>query len=136
MEKAKEYTDQPVRIAASETAVDSISLSERSRFDGVPAAMTASRRAYKRTDVSAADIDVVEVHDCFTIAEIMAIEDLGFVEKGEGGRAVENGLTTLGGELPVNTSGGLKSKGHPVGATGIAQIHELMLQLRGQADKR
>ena len=136
MDKAKEYTDQPVRIAASETAADSLSLSERSRFDGIPAAMTASRRAYQRAGVSAVDIDVVEVHDCFTIAEIMAIEDLGFVEKGEGGRAVEDGLTTLDGELPVNTSGGLKSKGHPVGATGIAQIHELMLQLRGQADKR
>ncbi|MGC9307251.1 MAG: thiolase domain-containing protein [Thermoplasmatota archaeon] len=136
MDKAKEYTDQPVRIAASETAADSLSLSERSRFDGIPAAMTASRRAYQRAGVSAADIDVVEVHDCFTIAEIMAIEDIGFVEKGEGGRAVDDGLTTLDGELPVNTSGGLKSKGHPVGATGIAQIHEMMLQLRGQADKR
>lgn len=136
LDKAKEYTDEPVKIAASETAADSISLSERSRFDGVPAAMSASRRAYQRAGISPADIDVAEVHDCFTIAEIMAIEDLGFVDKGEGGSAVDDGLTTLDGELPVNTSGGLKSKGHPVGATGIAQIHELMLQLRGQADKR
>ena len=76
------------------------------------------------------------MHDCFTIAEICAIEDLGFVKKGEGGKAIENKITTRDGSLPVNTSGGLKSKGHPVGATGVAQIIEIVLQLQGRAEKR
>jgi acetyl-CoA C-acetyltransferase len=92
--------------------------------------------AYKQAGVTPKDIDFAEVHDCFTIAEICAIEDLGFVKKGEGGKAVENNITPLNGSLPVNTSGGLKSKGHPVGATGVAQIVELTKQLRGEADKR
>ncbi|MDD1736402.1 MAG: thiolase domain-containing protein, partial [Methanothrix sp.] len=77
-----------------------------------------------------------EVHDCFTIAEILAIEDLGFVEKGQGGKATEEGLTARGGSLPINTSGGLKACGHPVGATGIKQAYEIVLQLRGEAGKR
>jgi acetyl-CoA C-acetyltransferase len=81
-------------------------------------------------------VDVAEVHDCFTIAEILAIEDLGFVEKGRGGIAVEEGLTALDGALPVNTSGGLKACGHPVGATGIKQAYEIALQLRGEAKRR
>ena len=79
---------------------------------------------------------MAEVHDCFTIAEILAIEDLGFVEKGQGGKATEEGLTALGGSLPINTSGGLKACGHPVGATGIKQAYEIVLQLRGKAGKR
>jgi acetyl-CoA C-acetyltransferase len=82
------------------------------------------------------DIDVAEVHDCFTIAEICAIEDLGFVEKGQGGRYVEEGNTAIGGRIPVNTSGGLKACGHPVGATGIKQAAEIINQLRGEAGKR
>jgi acetyl-CoA C-acetyltransferase len=135
-ETAREFTDKPVGIMASCHASDSISLSERSRFDAVPAAMEAAQRAYKQAGVLPRDIDFAEVHDCFTIAEIMAIEDLGFVEKGQGGKATEEGFTALDGDIPINTSGGLKSKGHPVGATGIAQIHELMLQLRGEAEER
>ena len=79
---------------------------------------------------------MAEVHDCFTIAEIIAYEDLGFCKPGGGGKLVESGETRLGGRLPVNTSGGLKSKGHPVGATGTAQAYEMYLQLTGQADKR
>ena len=82
------------------------------------------------------EIDVAEVHDCFTIAEIIAYEDLGFCKPGEGGRLIEEGITTLDGSLPVNTSGGLKAKGHPVGATGTAQAYEIYLQLTGQAEKR
>ena len=82
------------------------------------------------------DIDLAEVHDCFTIAEITAIEDLGFVERGKGGMATQEGLTAMDGEIPINTSGGLKSKGHPVGATGIAQINEVVIQLRGEAAQR
>ena len=82
------------------------------------------------------DIDVAEVHDCFTIAEIIAYEDLGFAEKGKGGMLIQDGETEIGGRIPVNTSGGLKAKGHPVGATGVAQIIEITLQLRGEAGKR
>ncbi len=89
-----------------------------------------------RQKITPDDIDVAEVHDCFTIAEILAIEDLGFVKKGEGGKAIDEKITTLDGKIPVNTSGGLKAKGHPVGATGVSQIAEIVLQLRGEADKR
>jgi len=87
-------------------------------------------------NIAPKDIDVAEVHDCFTIAEILAVEDLGFVKKGEGGKAIENKITTLDGKIPVNTSGGLKAKGHPIGATGVAQIAEIVMQLRGEADQR
>ena len=82
------------------------------------------------------DIDLVEVHDCFSIAEVMATEALGFFEPGQGGPAAENGLTALGGQIPVNPSGGLKSKGHPVGATGVAQVVEVSTHLRGEAGDR
>jgi acetyl-CoA C-acetyltransferase len=92
--------------------------------------------AYKRAGLKPKDIDVAEVHDCFTIAEILAIEDLEFVKKGEGGKAISDKITTLDGRIPVNPSGGLKAKGHPIGATGVAQIAEIVLQLRGEADKR
>jgi acetyl-CoA C-acetyltransferase len=81
-------------------------------------------------------IDFAEVHDCFTFAELMAYEDLGFCKPGEGGKLIESGETRLGGKIPVNTSGGLKAKGHPVGATGTAQAYEMYLQLTGQAGKR
>jgi acetyl-CoA C-acetyltransferase len=135
-ETAREFSDTPIRILASCHASDTLALSGRSRFDALPAAIAAAKRAYKQADVSPQDIDFAEVHDCFTIAEIMAIEDLGFVEKGKGGPATAEGLTALDGEIPINASGGLKSKGHPVGATGIAQIHELMLQLKGEAGER
>ena len=87
-------------------------------------------------DVTPEDLDVAEVHDCFTIAEIIAYEDLGFAQEGKGGALAETGETRLSGRLPVNTSGGLKAKGHPVGATGTAQAYEVYLQLTGQADKR
>jgi acetyl-CoA C-acetyltransferase len=86
--------------------------------------------------LSTRDIDLVEVHDCFTIAEICAIEDLGFCRKGEAGKMTEEGVTALSGSLPVNTSGGLKACGHPVGATGIKQVFEIVQQLRGEAGKR
>jgi acetyl-CoA acetyltransferase len=87
-------------------------------------------------DVKPEDVDVAEVHDCFTIAEIIAYEDLGFCKPGEGGRLIDSGETKLGGRIPVNTSGGLKAKGHPVGATGTGQACEIYLQLTGQAEKR
>lgn len=96
----------------------------------------AAKQAYAMADKKPEDIDLVEVHDCFTIAEICVIEALGFVERGKGGKAVEEGLTAVGGKIPVNASGGLKSKGHPVGATGAAQVVEIVEQLRGKAGER
>jgi acetyl-CoA C-acetyltransferase len=92
--------------------------------------------AYKQAGVTHKDIDLAEVHDCFTIAEIVATEDLGFCKKGEGGKLLDEGVTQIGGKIPVNTSGGLKAVGHPVGATGIKQAIEIVLQLRGEAGKR
>jgi len=136
LEKAKEYTDKIVKISASVVATDTLSLHRRKSFDSIPAAYHAAQRAYKMAGVEPKDIDLAEVHDCFTIAEIMAIEDLGFVERGKGGKATEDGLTAIDGEIPINTSGGLKSKGHPVGATGVAQVNEIVMQLRGEAGDR
>ena len=136
LDMAKKYTDKIVKILASAQASDTISLHNRKRFDALPAAIHAARQAYKMAGVEPKDIDLAEVHDCFTIAEIMAIEDLGFFEKGQGGKASEDGLTALDGQIPINTSGGLKAKGHPVGATGVAQVNEIVMQLRDEAGKR
>ncbi|MCD6432101.1 thiolase domain-containing protein [Candidatus Bathyarchaeota archaeon] len=135
-ELAKKYTDTPVHIIGSGQASDSIGIYERESFTSLIAAKIAAKQAYEMAGVTPKDIDVAEVHDCFTIAEIIAYEDLGFCKTGEGGRLIESGETTLEGNLPVNTSGGLKAKGHPVGATGTAQAYEIYLQLTGQADKR
>ena len=135
-ELAKKYTDTPVHIIGSGQASDSIGIYERKSFTSLVAAKIAAKQAYEMAGVTPKDIDVAEVHDCFTIAEIIAYEDLGFCKTGEGGRLIESGETTLEGNLPVNTSGGLKAKGHPVGATGTAQAYEIYLQLTGQADKR
>src|SRR2546428_9344656 len=112
------------------------SVYERESLTTVKAAKTAAQEAYKMADVRPKDINVAELHDCFTIAEIIGYEDLGFCRPGQGGKYVESGAPDLKGSMPVNTSGGLKSKGHPVGATGTAQIHELYLQLTDQADRR
>ena len=135
-EKARKFTDTPIMVAGTGQASDTISLHGRSSFTSLRATIEAARTAYKRAGVKPDDIDLVEVHDCFTIAEIMAIEDLGFCKKGEGGKMTEQGETAIGGRIPVNTSGGLKGKGHPVGATGIAQAVEIVQQLRGEAGKR
>jgi acetyl-CoA C-acetyltransferase len=126
----------PVRVTGSGQASDSIALHQRKDLTFLESSAGAAEQAYAQAKVGPGDIDVAEVHDCFTIAEICVIEALGFVERGQGGKAAESGETALGGRLPVNTSGGLKSKGHPVGATGIAQIHELVKQLRGDAGPR
>jgi acetyl-CoA C-acetyltransferase len=135
-EIAKKYTDLPIHIIGSGQASDSIGMYERESFTSLTAAKIAARQAYEMSRVKPEDIDVAEVHDCFTIAEIIAYEDLGFCRPGEGGRLIERGETKLDGKLPVNTSGGLKSKGHPVGATGTAQAYETYLQLTDQAEKR
>ena len=133
---ARDYTDTPIYIKASAQASDTITLHDRVDITTLAATRAAASRAYKMARMTPADIDFVEVHDCFTIAEICAIEDLGFFEKGTGGKVTEDGVTAIDGDLPVNPSGGLKACGHPVGATGIKQIVEIAQQLRGDAGKR
>jgi acetyl-CoA C-acetyltransferase len=135
-EKARQYNDTPVIVAGIGQASDTLSLHDRPSLTGLRATKEAAKVAYKMAGIKAGDIDLAEVHDCFTIAEIMAIEDLGFCKKGEGGKLTEEGETALAGRIPINTSGGLKGKGHPVGATGIAQAVEIVEQLRGEAGKR
>jgi len=133
---AKKYTDTPIYIKASAQASDTLSLFSRRSITTLDATVHAAREAYRRAKLTQKKIDLAEVHDCFTIAEICAYEDLGFTQKGKGGKLIEEGETEIGGRIPVNTSGGLKAKGHPVGATGVAQIAEIVMQLRGEAGKR
>ena len=133
---AKKFTDTPVHVIGSGQASDTIGLYEREELTTLKAAKLAGQEAYNMAGVELKDLDVAEVHDCFTIAEIIAYEDLGFCGSGKGGNLIDEGTTELGGQLPVNPSGGLKSKGHPVGATGTAQAYEMYLQLTGQAEDR
>jgi len=135
-ERARDFTDSPVHVAGFGVATDHPYLHEKSSFVGMQATVGASQRAYAMAGIGPADIDMAEVHDCFTITEILDIEDLGFVEKGKGGIASLEGETALDGRIPINPSGGLLAKGHPIGATGIAQLTECWWQLRGQADER
>ena len=137
MDIAKKFTDTPIRVRASAQASDTIALHNRKSLTTLDAVVRAAEKAYKQSNLKPSDINFAEVHDCFTIAEIVVSEDLGFFEKGCGGASVQEGLTSLeSGKIPINTSGGLKSKGHPVGATGIAQIIELYEQLQGKAGSR
>jgi acetyl-CoA C-acetyltransferase len=135
-ELAARFTDQPVHITGTGQASDTIGLYERQSLTSLLAAKLAAKTAYKMAAVTPDDIDVAEVHDCFTIAELIAYEDLSFCPVGMGGKLAENNETCLSGRMPVNTSGGLKAKGHPVGATGTAQAYEIYLQLTGQAERR
>ncbi len=135
-ETASAYHEKPVGVLASAQASDSPALSDKRDITSFHATQKAGEAAFSQAGLSREDVDLAEIHDCFTMAEIIALEDLGFFAKGEGGRGAIEGMTKLGGAMPVNTSGGLKSKGHPVGATGVAQIHELTLQLRGGAGAR
>ncbi len=131
-----EYTDDPIRIAGVGAASDRVGLFQRDSYTSVPASRNAAEQAYEMAGITPDDIDFAEVHDCFAIAELLAYEDLGFCEPGEAGQLVESGETELGGERPVNTSGGLKSKGHPIGATGAGQLVEAYKQLSGNAGDR
>jgi acetyl-CoA C-acetyltransferase len=135
-ELAKKYTDQPVHIIGSGQASDSIGLYERKSLTSLQSVKLAAKTAYEMAAVKPKDIQVAEVHDCFTYVELMSYEDLDFCPVGKSGQLIDSGQTCLGGSLPINTSGGLKAKGHPVGATGTAQTYEVYLQLTGQADKR
>ena len=136
LERAHEFTDTPIKVLASTQASASIALHDRPDISTLDATVAAGNRAFAMSGVQRSDIGFVEVHDCFTIAELCAIEDLGFCKKGEAGKLTEEGETALHGKIPVNTSGGLKSCGHPVGATGVKQIYEVATQLRGDAGKR
>lgn len=136
LEIAKKFNDTPIKILASTQATDSLSLAERDSITGLRATQIAGERAFAQAKIKPKDINVVEVHDCFTIAEIMAMEDLGFYKKGTAAKAIASGETALGSKLSVNTSGGLKGCGHPVGATGVKQAVEVVMQLRGDATDR
>jgi len=132
---APQFSDAPLYIIGTGQASDGAT-HDRPTLTGIPAARHASRMAYEMAGVTPEDIKLAEVHDCFTIAEIMATEDLGLFAPGEGWRAAEEGRTAHAGDRPVNTSGGLKSKGHPVGASGVGQVVEIWKQLRGEAGER
>ena len=125
-----------IKIAGSGHATDTIALSSRKDITWLESTFQAAQQAYKMAGKKPKNIDLVEVHDCFTIAEICVTEALGFFDIGKGGEAVQKGLTSLKGKIPVNSSGGLKAKGHPVGATGVAQVIEIVKQLRGEAGQR
>ena len=134
-EIAEQFTDVPIYVAGIGQgsgrglhACDDLTSFEATRY--------AAKEAYEMAGLKADDIQFAEVHDCFSMAEILHIEDLGFFPPGEGFKAMEDGLTRLDGPKPINTSGGLKCKGHPVGATGIAQLFEVWTQLRGLAGER
>jgi len=133
--KAKKITDTPVWVAGIGAASDTQSTTSRTNLTGLDSAVEAGRQAYKMAHIEAKDVDVAEVHDCFTIAEIMAYENLEFCKPGEGGKLIEESQTYIGGKIPVNVDGGLLSKGHPIGATGGSQIRTIVLQLQGRAGK-
>ncbi len=136
MEIAKKYTDTPIKVAGSAQVGDTLRLASRDSLTGIAATRIAADKALAQAGVERKDIDLAEVHDCFTIAEVMGVEDLGFYNKGEAAKAIAEGETMIDGKLPVNTSGGLKGCGHPVGATGVKQVVEVVEQLRGDAGAR
>lgn len=129
-------SDRDVIITGSALATDHISLSHRKEHTSLEAAKVASKQAYELAGISPKDLDIVEVHDCFTINELVAMEDLGICRPGESKDWVREERTTIKGDIPINTDGGLKADGHPIGATGLAQIFEVTTQLRGEAGKR
>ncbi len=135
-ERAKAISKKPIWIVGAGVATDTLRLGDRKSLTSILSAKEAAKIAYKMAGVGPANIDVATVHDCFTIAEIIAYEDLGFCEKGEGGKLIQAKETYVGGRIPVNVDGGLKSKGHPIGATGVSMAIEITKQLRGEAGER
>jgi len=135
-EKAKEYCDTPILISGIGQATDTQIIFEREELTTLKALRLCSNEAYKMAHKTPKDIDVAELHDAFEILEAVQSEDIGFFRKGEGAKAAHEGQTEIGGKIPINPSGGLKARGHPLGATGVAQVVELVWQLRGEAGKR
>jgi acetyl-CoA C-acetyltransferase len=135
-EWARDFSGKPVRVLGIAQASDYVALDQKEDVTTFPAVRRAAEKAYSMAGVGPGDIQLAELHDCFTIAEIIALEDLGLAPRGEGGPFSFEGCTARTGAIPVNTSGGLKSKGHPVGATGVAQICDLVLQMRCEAGER
>ena len=134
---ARKYQEQPIEVAASVVTSGVYQSIRKSQITSeTELSQRAAAEAYKMAGIAPKDIDVAEVHDCFTIAELLHYEELGFCRTGESGKLIQEGATELGGKIPVNPSGGLLAKGHPMGATGVAQIVEIVWQLRGQAGKR
>jgi acetyl-CoA C-acetyltransferase len=133
---ANEFTGKAVRVLGIAQASDYLALDQKDDITTFPAVRAAARQAYEAAGLGPRDVEFAEIHDCFTIAEVIATEDLGFCARGEGGRFASAGCTRRSGEKPVNASGGLKSKGHPVGATGVAQVCDVVQQIRCEAGER
>jgi acetyl-CoA C-acetyltransferase len=136
LDRAREFSGRHARILAVAQTSDCVPLDRKRDITMFASVQSAAGEAYAKAGLGPRDIDFAELHDCFTIAEIVASEDLGFIEKGQGGPFAAAGCTALNGSIPINTSGGLKSKGHPVGATGVGQICDVVQQLRGEAGPR
>jgi len=132
----RRYSDRDISVLSTQIATDSISLAERKDLTSFAATRVAARKAYGEAGIGPRDLSIIEVHDCFTIGELIALEDLRICEPGQGAELVYNEDITLKGRIPVNTDGGLKANGHPIGATGLAQIYEIVTQLRQEAGKR
>ena len=134
--KAKDLSDTPIWIRGLGVSSGTANISKREDYSSLRSATIAAERAYKAAKVDPSRLDVATVHDCFTIAELLAYEDLGFCERGGAVKMIREGQTEIGGKIPVNVDGGLKAKGHPIGATGVSMVAELTRQLRGEAGKR
>ena len=135
-EVAKKLNKPMVKVAGVGQGTDTHTVHDRADPTELIAVRMAAAKAFDMAKMKPAEINVAELHDAFTILEIAESEECGFFKKGEGHKALERGVTKIGGELPVNPSGGLKAKGHPVGATGVAHVHEIVTQLRGEARGR
>ena len=135
-DRARAITDSPVWLKGMGSASATMSVLRRPSLVGLPSAEAAAAQAYAMAGIGPDDVDVADVHDCFTVAEIMAYEDLGFCGKGEGGPFIEEKQPYIGGKVAVNVDGGLKAKGHPIGATGVSMTYEIAKQLRGEAGER
>ncbi len=135
LEKAKKFTDTPIEIAGIGAATDTIALYQRDDFTTFKATIEAANMAYKMAHIKPEEVDVAEIHDSFSITGVISLEDLGFFKKGTAAKAISEGEIAPGGKIAVNTFGGLKARGHPVGATGVYQVVEVVKQLRGEAGK-
>jgi acetyl-CoA C-acetyltransferase len=135
-ETARAISERPVWLSGMGCATASMSVLRRPQLTGLPSAERAAAEAYAMAGITPRDVQIADVHDCFTIAEIMAYEDLGFCPRGEGGPFIAERRSYIGGSTPVNVDGGLKAKGHPIGATGVSMTYEIVKQLRGDAGER